>query len=236
LTRRERTTITVLMEVEPSTPPQPQATSSSATPERKTWVVFPQGQYETQKNMRQLKERKTEPLYCRMKKKYDSEGMRRSVRGVFLMHLHGHPHVLCKQRPGPNGSNEIELFGGTAQPGETDKDALNRKLKKYIYNPTSGAKCEWVIEDLLSVWWRPNYDEVVLPYLPPHVTRPKECIKVYQVTIPERCVFMVDPDEEMVAVPLFDLCRYGTEATYKVILRSVAASISRFALAFYELG
>lgn len=203
--------------------------------ERKAWVVFPQDQYETQITNNDAKPPK-KPLFNRMQEKYEKDGIRRSVRAVFLMHIHGHPHVLCLQKTTSDGMTETDLFGGTCQPGEDEKAGLNRKLARYIYNPATGNKCEWVVADLLSVWWRPNFDDVILPYLPPHISRPKECIKVYQVTIPERCVFMVAPDEKLVAVPLFDLLRAGTDTTYNILLRSVAACISRFMLTFYQVG
>jgi len=169
-----------------------------------------------------------------MKKKYDEHGIRRSVRAVFLIHSHGHPHILCRQRRDSTGAIEVDLFGGTLQPEEPEKDGLNRKLRKYIFNPTVGAKCEWVIEDLLSIWWRPNFDDTMLPYLPPHVTRPRECMKVYQVIVPEKCVFVTEPGEEMIAIPLFDLLR--EEVNYSPMLKSIPSAISRFALTCYELS
>jgi len=200
--------------------------------DRKPWVIFPQDQYETQIIDAKIKDRK--PRFTRLHEKYEKEGIRRSVRAVFLVHVHGHPHLICLQK-NQDGTDEVDLFGGSCQAGEDEKAALNRKLAKYIYNPATGQRCEWVIADLLSVWWRPNFDEVVLPYLPNHISRPKECVKVYQVTIPEKCVFMMPQGETLVAIPLFDLLRTGTEATYNILLRSVAACISRFSLTFYQV-
>ena len=51
----------------------------------------------------------------------------------------------------------------------------------------------------MSIWWRPNFDTFAVsqlrvvaelteqyPYLPAHVTFPKECRKLYLITMPPR--------------------------------------------------
>lgn len=44
---------------------------------------------------------------------------------------------------------------------------------------------------VLGVFWRPNFDTMFYPYMPPHITRPKECRKLFVVQLPEKCVFAV---------------------------------------------
>ena len=38
---------------------------------------------------------------------------------------------------------------------------------------------------------QPNFDTIVYPYMPPHITKPKECRKLFVVQLPSSCVFAV---------------------------------------------
>ena len=44
---------------------------------------------------------------------------------------------------------------------------------------------EWQIGDTLAQWWRPNFETFMYPFLPAHVTRPKECKKMYLIHLPD---------------------------------------------------
>lgn len=46
---------------------------------------------------------------ARLEAKYESEGLRRTVEGVLLIHEHGHPHVLLLQF----GPNSFRLYAPT---------------------------------------------------------------------------------------------------------------------------
>lgn len=48
-----------------------------------------------------------------------------------------------------------------------------------------GVNDEWRIGDTLAQWWRPNFETFMYPFLPPHVTRPKECKKLYFIQLPK---------------------------------------------------
>ena len=61
------------------------------------------------------------------------------------------------------------------------------------------------ISECAGTWWRPNFDSAVYPYIPPHITRPKECKKIYVVQLPENCTFAVPKNLKLLAVPLFEL-------------------------------
>ena len=54
-----------------------------------------------------------------------------------------------------------------------------------------GHACVHQISECAGVWWRPNFESYVYPYLPPHITKPKECTKIYVVQMPERCTLAV---------------------------------------------
>ncbi|KAF4706771.1 hypothetical protein FOZ63_002161, partial [Perkinsus olseni] len=90
------------------------------------------------------------------------------------------------------------LLGGKVAPGETDIDCLNRKLRRCILRvDEKQSKCEWTIGEKLFTFWRPEFDEFVYPYLPSYVQRPKECISVYQVVLPHKCVLRSRPGCEI---------------------------------------
>jgi cleavage and polyadenylation specificity factor subunit 5 len=48
-----------------------------------------------------------------------------------------------------------------------------------------GVNDEWEIGDTLAQWWRPNFETFMYPYLPAHVTRPKELKKLYLIHLPK---------------------------------------------------
>lgn len=207
--------------------------------DRKEWPLFHWGSYDTAQA--KPKEEKDDPPIVRRKRKYESEGMRRMVRAVLLVHVKGHPHVLALKhgagsRSAPPG---YSLPGGTLRPGEAERDGLNRKMKQFIFSPDASTDCKWKIGDLLSMWWSPSFEDLSYPYLPQHVTRPKACIKIYQVALPERCVFAVPPRASLVAIPFFDLfsgdqsSRDG-EKQGGPMISDVPQLVSKYALALYD--
>jgi cleavage and polyadenylation specificity factor subunit 5 len=60
---------------------------------------------------------------------------------------------------------------------------------------------DWRIEDCVSTWWRPNFDPPKVfpeifclsrfqyPYIPAHVTKPKERTKMFLVQLPATADF-----------------------------------------------
>ena len=68
------------------------------------------------------------------------------------------------------------------------------------------------------------------PYLPAHVTKPKECKKIYMVRLSERMVFAVPKNFKLLAVPLFEL--YDNAARYGPVISSLPHLISRYDFAF----
>lgn len=43
------------------------------------------------------------------------------------------------------------------------------------------------------------------PYVPAHIAKPKECKKMYMITLPERMVLSVPKNMKLLAIPLFEL-------------------------------
>lgn len=63
------------------------------------------------------------------------------------------------------------------------------------------------------------------PYVPPHITKPKEQRKIYLVQLPEQCAFAVPKNMKLLAVPLMEL--YGNAARYGPIISSVPHLLSQ---------
>ena len=81
---------------------------------------------------------------------------------------------------------------------------------------------------LAARWFRPAFEPNYYPYLPAHVTKPKESRTVYIAQLPERCKFCVPKNLKLLAVPLFEM--YANEAKYGAVAASVPYLISRFHL------
>tara|TARA_B100001250_G_C19593754_1_gene697497 strand:- start:348 stop:584 length:237 start_codon:yes stop_codon:yes gene_type:complete len=63
------------------------------------------------------------------------------------------------------------------------------------------------------------------PYLPPHVTKPKETLEVFLVELPEKCYFAVPKTSKLVAVPIFEL--YDNAEKFGAVASSIPHLLSR---------
>eukprot|EP00667_Euglena_gracilis_P022250 EG_transcript_24686 len=173
-------------------------------------------------------EKDSDPLaeLQRLKVKFLAQGLRRTVAAVLLVHQRGHPHVLLLQ-----GSGGFRLPGGHCKPEESEVACLKRKLMKKLGPPEQYVQPSWEVGQLLGTYWRPHFDHAVYPYLPPHLTKPKECCLLFLVPLPERRTFAVPRNLKLLAVPLFELLespdRYGT------LITAVPILISRFGMTFH---
>ncbi|ETN80152.1 cleavage and polyadenylation specificity factor subunit 5 family protein [Necator americanus] len=166
-----------------------------------------------------------------------SVGMRRSVDAVLIVHEHSLPHILLLQI----GSTFFKLPGGELEVGEEETDGMKRLLDLTL-GRTDGVKNEWkieiivffcvcvpsvvVIQDEVGNWWRPNFDPPRYPYIPAHVTKPKEHTKLLLVQMPEKAMFAVPKNYKLVAAPLFEL--YDNAAAYGPLIASLPMALSRF--------
>ncbi|KAJ3120868.1 hypothetical protein HK098_004184 [Nowakowskiella sp. JEL0407] len=119
--------------------------------------------------------------------------------------------------------------GESLKPGEDEREGLKARLNK-ILSPVGESEADWEIGELLATWWRPNFETFVYPYIPAHITKPKEMKKVYLVHLPQKKVLSVPNNMRLLAVPLFELYdnsyRYGQQLTalphilrYKTLLK-----------------
>ncbi|XP_071957755.1 cleavage and polyadenylation specificity factor subunit 5-like [Antedon mediterranea] len=159
--------------------------------------------------------------FARMRDEFNSMGTRRSVEGVLIVHEHGLPHVLLLQL----GTTFFKLPGGELKTGENEVDGLKRLLTE-ILGRQDGVKQEWVIEDVIGNWWRPNFEPPQYPYIPAHITKPKEHKRLFLVQLQEKALFAVPRNYKLVAAPLFEL--YDNATGYGPIISSLPQNLSRF--------
>ena len=91
---------------------------------------------------------------------------------------------------------------------------------------TDGSATEWTIEDTIGNWWRPNFEPAQYPYIPPHITKPKEHRKLFLVQLNEKAYFAVPRNYKLVAAPLFEL--YDNAQGYGPIISSLPQALGRF--------
>lgn len=70
------------------------------------------------------------------------------------------------------------------------KARLNERLAPVGTQFTGeGVNDEWQVGDTLAQWWRPNFETFMYPFIPAHVSRPKECKKLYFIQLPRSSTF-----------------------------------------------
>ncbi|XP_070490085.1 cleavage and polyadenylation specificity factor subunit 5 isoform X1 [Chironomus tepperi] len=161
--------------------------------------------------------------FQRMRDEFEKIGMRRSVEACLLVHEHGLPHVLLLQL----GTTFFKLPGGELNAGEDEVEGLKRLLTETLGQPSSGVKShEWIVEDTIGNWFRPNFEPPTYPYCPPHITKPKEHKRLFLVQLQEKALFAVPKNYKLVAAPLFEL--YDNAQGYGPIISSLPQALCRF--------
>eukprot|EP00252_Welwitschia_mirabilis_P013192 TRINITY_DN29110_c0_g1_i1.p1 TRINITY_DN29110_c0_g1~~TRINITY_DN29110_c0_g1_i1.p1 ORF type:complete len:202 (+),score=29.64 TRINITY_DN29110_c0_g1_i1:535-1140(+) len=159
---------------------------------------------------------------ARLKQNYMKEGMRTTVEGILLVQEHNHPHILLLQI----GNTFFKLPGGRLKTGEPEIEGLKRKLSSKLAPTSSSVSYDWEIGECAATWWRPNFETTMYPYCPPHITKPKECRKLFVVPLPEKQYFAVPKNLKLLAVPLFEL--YDNVQRYGPVISAIPLQLSRF--------
>ncbi|THH28843.1 hypothetical protein EUX98_g5340 [Antrodiella citrinella] len=187
----------------------------------------------------------------RLQNNYEDFGMRRTVEGILVVHDHGHPHILMLQIANAffkllstphcilffyviNKGTRIYSPGDYLKPGEDEIEGLKKRLDDRLappaesrqFNASHGVDNEWEIGDCLAQWWRPNFETFMYPFIPAHITKPKECKKLFLVQMPERKVLAVPKNMKLLAIPLFEL--YDNAARYGPQLSAIPHLLSRY--------
>ena len=110
--------------------------------------------------------------------------------------------------------------GGPIKPGESEEDGLKRHLHHQLALDTS---IEWDIGELAAVFYKPHLDSKELyPYLPAHITKPKEALKLFMVHLPEQQLLSIPKNLKLVAVPFYELhenaSKYGVYSALTHVL------------------
>ncbi|PON84455.1 Cleavage/polyadenylation specificity factor subunit [Trema orientale] len=168
----------------------------------------------------------------RMKSNYSAHGLRTCVEAVILVgsvELFKHPHMLLLQVR----NSIFKLPGGRLRPGESDIDGLKRKLsRKLSMNNENDDGMDWQVGDFLGMWWRPDFETLLYPYLSRSVKKPKECTKLYLVKLPESRKFIVPKNLKLLAVPLCQI--HENHKTYGSIISGVPQLLSKFSFNIIE--
>ncbi len=178
------------------------------------------------KRARGEKDATTAAKLLRMKAQYEREGKRRSVGGICMVSQHRTPHILLLQIT----PTSFKLPGGKLRAGEGDVEGLARKLRNKLQPELEDGlqQYEFDISDQASTWYRTAYEPQLYPYLPAHITKPKEEYKLFVVHLPEKCYFAVPKNLKLLAVPLFEL--YGNPQKYGPEIASIPHLLSRYRL------
>ncbi|OVA04478.1 Cleavage/polyadenylation specificity factor subunit 5 [Macleaya cordata] len=169
---------------------------------------------------------KTETTYYdqiqKWKANYSINGMRTCVAAVMLVELFNQPHLLVLQVR----NSFFKLPGGRLRPGESDIEGLKRKLSSKLSSNENGIDNDWEVGECLGMWWRPDFETSLCPYLSPHVQSPKECLKLFLVKLPMTRRFIVPQNLKLLAVPVFQV--HDNVKTYGSIISEVPGLLSRF--------
>ena len=162
----------------------------------------------------------------RMKAQYEREGKRRSVGAICMVSQHRTPHILLLQIT----PTSFKLPGGKLRAGEGDVEGLVRKLRNKLQPEREDGlqQHEFDVGDQVATWYRTAYEPQMYPYLPAHITKPKEEHKIFIAHLPEKCYFAVPKNLKLLAVPLFEL--YGNPDKYGAEIASIPHLLSRYRL------
>ncbi|KAF2320375.1 hypothetical protein GH714_027327 [Hevea brasiliensis] len=105
-------------------------------------------------------------------------------------------------------------------------EGLKRKLTSKLGANSAALVPDWQIGECVAIWWRPNFETIMYPYCPPHITKPKECKKLFLVHLSEREYFAVPKNLKLLAVPLFEL--YDNVQRYGPVISTIPQQLSRF--------
>lgn len=164
--------------------------------------------------------------FQRMEEEFAIHGMRRSVEAVLLVHQHKVPHVLLLQL----GTTFFKLPGGELAIGESESEGVRRLINEMLgHDIPPGAENiadHWQVADVIGNWWRPNFETHQYPYIPAHITKPKEHKKLLLIQLPDTARFVVPKNYRLVAAPIFEL--FDNTQGYGHIIASIPQMLCRY--------
>ncbi|POW05716.1 hypothetical protein PSTT_09440 [Puccinia striiformis] len=169
----------------------------------------------------------------RLQNNYEDFGMRRTVEGILVVHEHGHPHVLMLQI----ANAFFKLPGDYLRPGKMTSKVLKKDWTIVsLLPPVNSARMKvlWYVFDAIFLSLQKLRLDSALycqyPYVPAHITKPKECKMLYLVQLPEKKVLSVPKNMKLLAIPLFEL--YDNPQRYGPQLAAIPHVLSRFSFIY----
>ena len=201
-------------------------TKSSMSQEELGWKVYPVEAYHAMVKP----DAATKPVLSKEALRqrtasYISKGMRYSVGAALLAHRGNAPHLLLLE---DTETRATGFLSGKVKSWEEPVTTLSNKLAKLVVSSTDA---EATVGALVGVFWRTDIDSPLLPYLPIHVSRPKECMQVYQVVLPVECSLCLPPGVGIRAVSFGDLL---LDVGVDPATAGMVAAVSRFKLKCFE--
>ena len=93
-----------------------------------------------------------------------------------------------------------------------EMEGLKRKLTNNMAPEAASLRPAWDVGECIATFWRPNFDVALYPYLPAHITRPKEVKKLFLITMPERCYLSVRSELQAQPLRCWEcLCHAGSD-------------------------
>lgn len=122
---------------------------------------------------------------------------------------------------------------------ESGNDANNDELADYetdlIEPPTYLPQQQPLhIVACIGRYWRPEANDNLYPYLPPHITKPKELVKIYLITLPRRRILQCPRNLGTIfPMSIYDIQQHkshsgGLRGSSQMLLHSVPLLISQF--------
>lgn len=193
----------------------------------------------------------------RLEEHFSEHGMRRTCEGILVCHEHNHPHILMLQI----ANAFFKLPGDYLKPEDDEVEGFKARLDERLAPVGRLGEGEeagdWEVGECLAQWWRPNFETFMYPFVPAHVTRPKECKKFYFIQLPKSSKFhqwsslwsllqtltftsfssqievlSVPKNMKLLAVPLFEL--YDNTARYGPQLSAIPHILSRYNFEFVD--
>ncbi|PIA42973.1 hypothetical protein AQUCO_02000433v1 [Aquilegia coerulea] len=137
----------------------------------------------------------------RMRTNYAAYGLRTCVEAILVVEMRKHPHLLVCQVK----NSFFKLPGGRLRPGESEVEGLKRKLSRKLCADEDGCDTDWEIGECVGMWWRPDFETLMYPYLPTSLRKPKECTKLFLVKLPCSKRFIAPKNLKLLAVPFCEI-------------------------------
>ena len=123
------------------------------------------------------------------------------------------------------GAEPVQENPASSTAFQLDDDVQTREEAERVKRDNS-----FLVVERLAQWTRPDFEMVLYPYTPPHISIPKERKHIYLMQIPPSFTFVVPKNYKVFALPLHEL--YGNAHRFgSAVLSGIPANLSRFSLA-----